>query len=227
MISLLSSLSDITFLGIPLINVSGLAEMLIRFALNAVFVYIIVNFFYYPRARRRDYYFAFVMLSVSIFMMIYLMDGSKIKIGAALGLFAVFGIIRYRTESVPIREMTYLFFVVAISVINGMSARLSVAELLAANLLFVVVVAVAESNHFLKRTGCKYVRYDNIKLITPACHAQLVADLESRTGLKITRVDIGSIDFMNDTALLKIYYDTNTVRENEADTMEKMPRNYE
>ena len=106
MISLLSSLSDITFLGIPLINVSGLAEMLIRFALNAVFVYIIVNFFYYPRARRRDYYFAFVMLSVSIFMMIYLMDGSKIKIGAALGLFAVFGIIRYRTESVPIREMT-------------------------------------------------------------------------------------------------------------------------
>ena len=147
MISLLSSLSDITFLGIPLIIVSGLAEMLIRFALNAVFVYIIVNFFYYPRARRRDYYFAFVMLSVSIFMMIYLMDGSKIKIGAALGLFAVFGIIRYRTESVPIREMTYLFFVVAISVINGMSARLSVAELLAANLLFVVVVAVAESNH--------------------------------------------------------------------------------
>lgn len=167
MITLLNSLLDITFFGVKFIDVYGLAEMLTRFALNSVFVFAIINFFYYPRSNRRDYYFAFVMLSVSIFMMIYLMDGSKIKIGAALGLFAVFGIIRYRTESVPIREMTYLFFVVAISVINGMSAKLSVAELLAANLLFVLVVAVAESNLFVKRVGCKYVRYDNIKLITP------------------------------------------------------------
>ena len=151
MITLLNSLLDITFFGVKLIDVCGLAEMLTRFALNSVFVFAIINFFYYPRSNRRDYYFAFVMLSVSIFMMIYLMDGSKIKIGAALGLFAVFGIIRYRTESVPIREMTYLFFVVAISVINGMSAKLSVAELLAANLLFVLVVAVAESNLFVKR----------------------------------------------------------------------------
>lgn len=231
MISLLSGISDLTLFGIDLINVSGLVEMLVRFALNSLFVYIIVNFFYYPRGHRRDYYFAFVLLSVSIFMMIYLMDGSKIKIGAALGLFAVFGIIRYRTESVPIREMTYLFFVVAISVINGMSARLSVAELLASNLLFVIVVAVAESNRFIKRTSCKYIRYDNIKLITPQCREALIADLESRTGLKVIRVEIGSIDFMNDTALIKMYYDSESVpgddSGNDANTMEKMPRNYE
>ena len=189
MITLLNSLLDITFFGVKFIDVYGLAEMLTRFALNSVFVFAIINFFYYPRSNRRDYCFAFVILSVSIFMMIYLMDGSKIKIGAALGLFAVFGIIRYRTESVPIREMTYLFFVVAISVINGMSAKLSVAELLAANLLFVLVVAVAESNLFVKR--------------------------------------VGSIDFMNDTALIKMYYTSKSTGENDADTMPKMPKKYE
>ena len=227
MITLLNSLLDITFFGVKLIDVCGLAEMLTRFALNSVFVFAIINFFYYQRSNRRDYYFAFVMLSVSIFMMIYLMDGSKIKIGAALGLFAVFGIIRYRTESVPIREMTYLFFVVAISVINGMSAKLSVAELLAANLLFVLVVAVAESNLFVKRVGCKYVRYDNIKLITPEKNAELIADLKERTGLDVLRVEVGSIDFMNDTALIKMYYTSKSTGENDADTMPKMPKKYE
>lgn len=227
MLSILNSISDITLFGVQLINVSGLVEMLVRFALNTVFVLLIVNYFYYPRSRRREYYFAFVMLSVSIFMMIYLMDGSKMKIGAALGLFAVFGIIRYRTESVPIREMTYLFFVVAISVINGMSAKLSIAELLAANLLFVIVVALTESNHLVKRVGCKFIRYDKIKLITPERHDELIADLKARTGLNVLRVEIGSIDFMNDTALLKVYYDAGDTSDNEADTLEKMPKKYQ
>ncbi len=160
-------------------------------------------------------------------MMLYLMDGSKIKIGAALGLFAVFGIIRYRTESIPIREMTYLFFVVAISVINGIAAKLSLVELLAANMLFVVVVAVAESNRFVKRVGCKYVRYDNIKLITPQKRAELIEDLSKRTGLNVLRVEVGSIDFMNDTALIKMYYVSKNESENDVDTMPKMPKNYE
>lgn len=227
MLTLLSGISDATLFGIQLVNVSGLAEMLARFALNALFVFIITNYFYYPRSRRRDYYFAFIMLSVSIFMMIYLMDGSKMKIGAALGLFAVFGIIRYRTESVPIREMTYLFFVVAISVINGMTAKLSIAELLAANLLFVVVVAAAESNHLVKRVACKYVRYDNIKLINKQNYTELIADLEARTGLKVVRVEVGSIDFMTDTALIKMYYISEATSDNDADTTQKMPANYQ
>ena len=119
-------------MGLDLINVSGLVEMITRFLLNLVVVWIITHFFYYPKSQRRDYYFTFMLISVSIFMLIYLMDGSKMKIGAALGLFAVFGILRYRTESVPIREMTYLFFLVALSVVNGMAAKLSLVELLVA-----------------------------------------------------------------------------------------------
>ncbi len=227
MIALLNSISDITLFGIQLINVPGLVEMFARFVLNTIFAFTIINFFYYPRSHRRDYYFTFILLSVSIFMMLYLMDGSKIKIGAALGLFAVFGIIRYRTESIPIREMTYLFFVVAISVINGIAAKLSLVELLAANMLFVVVVAVAESNRFVKRVGCKYVRYDNIKLITPQKRAELIEDLSKRTGLNVLRVEVGSIDFMNDTALIKMYYVSKNESENDVDTMPKMPKNYE
>lgn len=227
MISILNSVSDITLFGVQLINFPGLAEMSVRFVLNTVFALIIIKHFYYPRSQRRDYFFTFFMLSVSIFMMLYLMDGSKIKIGAALGLFAVFGIIRYRTESVPIREMTYLFFVVAISVINGIAAKLSIIELLAANMIFVAAVAVAESNHFVKRVGCKYVRYDNIKLITPEKRTELVEDLKQRTGLNVLRVEVGSIDFMNDTALIKMYYTAGTETENDADTLAKMPKKYE
>ena len=123
MIALLESISHIAIAGIQLIDPEALAEMLVRFAFNFLFVLIIVRFFYYPRSKRRDYFFAFIMLSASIFMMIYFMDGAKMKVGAALGLFAVFGIIRYRTEAVPIREMTYLFFIVALSVVNGMSSK--------------------------------------------------------------------------------------------------------
>ena len=151
---------------------------------NLAIVWAIVHFFYYPKGRRRDYYFTFILLSISIFMLIYLMDGSNLQIGAALGLFAVFGIIRYRTESVPIREMTYLFFLVALSVLNGTKADLSLVERLAANLLLLTTVWGAENYLLVSRVGCKFVRYDNIDLIVPERYEELKADLEKRLGLK-------------------------------------------
>lgn len=227
MIALLESISHIAIAGIQLIDPEALAEMLVRFAFNFLFVLIIVRFFYYPRSKRRDYFFAFIMLSASIFMMIYFMDGSKMKVGAALGLFAVFGIIRYRTEAVPIREMTYLFFIVALAVVNGMSARLSIAELLIANLIFILVAKFTESSRFIKRMACKYVRYDNINLITPEKREDMIEDLKKRTGLNIIKVEIGSIDFMRDTALIKIYYEDADAAMNDANTLQKLPKNYE
>ena len=227
MIALLESISHIAIAGIQLIDPLPLAEMLVRFAFNFLFVLIIVRFFDYPRSKRRDYFFAFIMLSASIFMMIYFMDGSKMKVGAALGLFAVFGIIRYRTEAVPIREMTYLFFIVALAVVNGMSARLSIAELLIANLIFILVAKFTESSRFIKRVACKYVRYDNINLITPEKREDMIEDLKKRTGLNIIKVEIGSIDFMRDTALIKIYYEDADAAMNDANTLQKLPKNYE
>ena len=219
-------LSATTFMGLDLINIPGLIEMITRFLLNLVVVWIIAHYFYYPKSQRRDYYFTFMLISVSIFMLIYLMDGSKMKIGAALGLFAVFGILRYRTESVPIREMTYLFFLVALSVVNGMAAKLSLVELLVANLIFIISVAACESNLLAKHVSCKFVKYDNIKLIVPERREEMIADLEKRLGLKVIKVEIGSIDFLRDAALIKVFY-KGTLDSNTAESVIKMPKNYE
>lgn len=219
--------SAMTFMGIPLIDLEGLAEMVVRFVINVVMVGVIVRCFYYPKSRRRDYLFTFMLISVSIFMLIYLMEGAKLKIGAALGLFAIFGIIRYRTEAVPIREMTYLFFLVALSVINAMAAKLSLAELLMANLIFIGVAWLFESNKLVQHVCSKYIRYDNVNLIQPEKREELKADLEKRTGLKIIRLEVGSIDFLKDSALIRIYYQEPGDVGNTVGEMVKLPKNYE
>lgn len=204
-------------------NLQGLFEMSLRFLLNLAVVWIIVHFFYYPKGRRRDYYFTFLLLSISIFMLIYLMDGSKLEIGAALGLFAVFGIIRYRTESVPIREMTYLFFLVALSVLNGTNAELSLVERLAANLLLVATVWGSENYLLASKIGCKFVRYDNVELILPERSDELKADLEKRLGVKIVRVEVGAVDFLTDMAMLRVYYEDEAGAIKPVDRMLKIP----
>ncbi|MEG1580795.1 MAG: DUF4956 domain-containing protein [Bacteroidaceae bacterium] len=216
-----------TFFGTPLINVEGLQEMLSRFVLNMVVVGFIVHFFYYPKSRRRDYYFTFLLISVSIFMLIYLMEGAKMKIGAALGLFAVFGIIRYRTESVPIREMTYLFFLVALSVVNAMTVKLSLVELLTANAIFLISVWISESNRLVKHISCKYIKYDNIALITPDKYEELKADLSKRIGVEVLSAEVGSIDFLKDSALIKMNYISKSNTPNQVDTVIKTPQTYE
>lgn len=208
------------------VDAPSLTMMLLRFALNTVAVWIIVQFFYYKKSKRRDYYFTFILISVSIFMLIYLMDGSKMKIGAALGLFAVFGILRYRTEAVPIREMTYLFFLVALSVVNGMAAKVSVVELISANLIFVLSVAICESNLLVKQNACKYVRYDNIALIVPEKREEMKADLEKRLGLEIVNIEIGTVDFLRDIALIKVYY-KNAAGSNTMENTTKLPKQYD
>lgn len=220
LVSTLAAAQDINW-----IDTEGLIKMLWRFALNITVVWCVVHFFYYPKSRRRDYYFTFLLFAVSIFMLIYLMDDSKMKIGAALGLFAVFGIIRYRTESVPIREMTYLFFLVALSVVNGMAQKLSIVELGTANLIFIVAVSLAESNLLAKHVSCKYVKYDNINLITPDKREELMADLEKRLGVKVIGVEVGSVDFLKDSALIKVSYES-LEKANSVDGITKMPKSY-
>ena len=148
------------------------------------------------------------MLSVGIFMLIALLlrGASDIGIGAALGLFAIFGIIRYRTESVPIRDMTYLFFLVALSVLNGKSDGLSLLEQLLINGILIVCVWMCEGFLTKSSEGCKFVKYDNIDLIKPERYEELKADLEERLGLEINRVEVGAVDFLTDTTMLRVFY---------------------
>ena len=203
---------------------NGLAELLIRFLLNAAVIAFIVRVFYYPKSKRRDYFVTFILISISVFLLIFLMGGVKLKVGFALGLFAIFGIIRYRTESVPIREMTYLFLIIAISAINGLATSISYLELLATNLLFLVSIWTLESNRWVKHVASKLVMYDNISLITPEKENELVEDLKKRTGLEILRVEIGAIDFSKDTAVVKVYYEPLSNEINSVDNVGRLPK---
>lgn len=208
-----------------------LFQLLGSLTLNCLTVWLIVHFFYYPKGQRRDYYFTFILLSVSIFMLIYLFMGqgnsSEVSdagmVGAALGLFAIFGIIRYRTESVPIREMTYLFFLIALSVLNGKTGDLGLVGALVINLVFIIVVWLAENFHSAYNQGCKFVKYDNIELIKPEHHDELIKDLEQRLGLKITRVEVGAIDFLTDMAMLRVFYIDPEKRIKSVDRVFKLP----
>jgi hypothetical protein len=186
---------------------SDFLQLIIRFLLNFVTVGVIIQFFYYPKSKRRDYYFTFTMIALSVFFLIFLLSSVKLKIGFALGIFAIFGIIRYRTESVPIREMTYLFTITAISVINALSVQISPLELIIANVIFILITWALESKKLWKKQlSYKRILYDKIDLITPDKYEDLLKDLSERTGLDVKKVEIEQIDFLRDAVIMKMYY---------------------
>ena len=146
------------------------------------------------------------MFSITIFFLIFLMDNVKVQIGFALGLFAIFGMIRYRTESIPIREMTYLFVVIGLSVINGLAMTVSYAELGLTNILVLVAVWIFERAKWKHRVETKIILYEKIELIKAGREQELLADLKERTGLDIQKVEVGHINFLKDTAYVKVSY---------------------
>ena len=203
---------------------SMMGHLIVSLIINTIATWCVVHFFYYPKGHRRDYYFTFILLSLSIFMLIALLLGGRndMGIGAALGLFAIFGIIRYRTESVPIREMTYLFFLVALSVLNGKSEGISLIEQLLINGILILCVWMCEGFLTKSNEGCKYVKYDNIDLIKPERYEELKADLEARLGLQINRVEVGAVDFLTDMTMLRVFYNDPDDRIKPVDRMFKV-----
>lgn len=197
-----------SFLGVPLFESQNLMHLLIRFAFNLLVSWIVVRCFYYRRGGRRDFFFTFMLFSSAMFMLLFLMENVKLQIGFTLGLFAIFGMIRYRTETVPIREMTYLFVIIALSVVNGIGLNVSYAELVLANALIIGLIWVCESAKALNSTATKIVQYDRIELIVPQRREELTADLEKRLGLKIVDLEIGHVDFLKDSAYIKVTYRT-------------------
>ena len=222
--TLFDIVEETQLMGTPVMDTEAITQLLIRFFFNFVIVGIIIHFFYYPKSRRRDYYFTFSLINVSVFFLIILMGSVKLKIGFALGIFAIFGIIRYRTESVPIREMTYLSIIIALSVINALSVQISYAELIATNCIFILVTWLLESERWLKHVSCKLILYDKIQLIVPEKRKELIADLRHRTGLNIQKIEIGHIDFLRDAAFIKVYYESEVREINSVDTVTRFPR---
>ena len=214
----LLNIGDYTFLGLDIIHVQRFNELLLRFMLNISVIIIIVRILYYPVARRKDYLFSFILISTLVFLLCYLLESVKLQLGFAFGLFAIFGILRYRTFAIPIKEMTYLFILIGISVINALAnKKISWSELVFTNLALVFLVYGLEKLWLLKHESIKQIIYEKVDMIQPQKREELKKDIEGRTGLKINRIDIGRIDYLRDTARLIIYYYEDDNRINQAD----------
>lgn len=185
-------------------------QMAIRLMLNLLVSITLVHCLYYPKSKRLNYYFTFMMISVAIFFLVYSMIYSleemktKTSIGIGIGLFGIFSIMRYRTDAMPVREMTYLFVIISLSVVNAIAAEVSVIELVSINLFVILITFILERR--IKVYPSKLIQYDRIALIKQEKYEELIADLVDRTGLDIVRVELGSIDFLKDMAMIKVYY---------------------
>lgn len=209
-----------------LFEAAGLLPLIFRFLFNLLFVWIIIQFFYYRKSKKLNFYFTFLLISVSVFFLIYLLGsgGIKIKMGMALGLFAIFGIIRYRTELITVREMTYLFVIISMSVINALAIHLSYWTLLTANVIFLLSIWLFEGSSRFKQISTKYIIYDRVDHIKPDQYDELVAEVKERTGLDILKIEVGAIDYLKDTVMLKVYYVLPQGERNTVDTQFKLPR---
>ena len=209
-------------------------DTLIRFFICLFVTWFIVHFLYFKKAKRRDFYFTFVIISVAIFFLVYLMmgmDRGKATMGVGLGLFGIFSIMRYRTDSMPVREMTYLFVVVCLSVVHAMADNLGadypaktagtpLAELISIDVVIIAVIYVFELR--LKVEAYKLIQYDRIELIEPEKRQELIADIKQRTGLKVTKIDVGAIDFLHDMVMLRVKYQPDGTADRELDNKFKI-----
>ena len=188
---------------------ADLITMPLMFLFNLLVSWIIIYGVYYRYSRRRDYYVQFMLFSSGMFLLLWLMQILDIQTGFVLGLFAIFGMIRYRTETVPIREMNYMFLIIAVSVINSLSLKadgLAWYLLIIANLILICMAWGFELWNGRKRVSTKIILYEKIENIKPENRAALIADLEQRTGLKVLDIEIGHIDFLRDVAYIKMTY---------------------
>lgn len=187
---------------------SSIKDLLLHFLLNLLISWIIVQFFYFRKGGQRNYYFTFLIFSSAMFLLLYVMNNLSLQIGFTLGLFAIFGMIRYRTETVPVREMTYLFIIIAISIINGIGAEIPFALIVTANVVTVLLIWLLEGIGIIRsRVSTKVVLYDRIELVEASRRAELKEDLEKRLGLKIESIEVGMVDFLKDSAYLKVTYE--------------------
>ena len=202
-------MENLQILGQDLIHVGDFLELLSRFSLNFVVALILIRGIYYPLNKNREYLLTFFVFNVVIFFVCILLGSVKLKIGFAFGLFAVFSILRYRTEQLPIKEMTFLFLSITVAVVNALvNDKVSLAELLFTNAIIVLTTLFIEKYWLKESFSSKVITYEKIELIKPENKVALVEDLENRTGLNIVNFEINKIDFLRDTAQIKIYYNS-------------------
>lgn len=191
-----------------LIDIEDFAELAFRFLLNTGVLMLLVRWLYYSTTRRKDYLFTYMLIGSIVFLLCFLLGNVKLQLGFALGLFAIFGIMRYRTSQMPIREMTYLFLVIALSVINALAnEKISIAELIFPNLVIILMSLGFEKIWKLPHQSVKEIIFEKIDLIHPDKRQELMNDITARLGiLCITKIEIGKIDLLKDICHLRVYY---------------------
>jgi hypothetical protein len=204
--------------GVHIIDVPGFLEFVLRFFLNTTVIIILVRWLYYSKTRRKDYLFTYILISSIVFLLCFLLANVKLQIGFALGMFAIFGIIRYRTDALPIKEMTYLFLIIGVSVINALTnAETSLVDLLFSNFVIIFITFGLEKLWLIKHESSKLIIYEKINLIREDKYDELVKDLQERTGIKkINRVEVGKINFLRDICDLTIYYYSDSINQGHA-----------
>ncbi|MFN5417213.1 MAG: DUF4956 domain-containing protein [Flavobacteriia bacterium] len=180
-------------------------EFLIRLGIDLVSCIVLIRFIYYPAYKNREFFFTFIIFNLLIFLITLLLNKVEMSMGAAFGLFAVFSMLRYRTEGLSMKDMTYLFLVIAMGLLTAVGVG-KWWEICILNLIIITVTYFLESSLFLKKEYSKIIQYENIELIKPEKRDELKLDLEARTGLKISRITIDRIDFLRDTALITVHY---------------------
>lgn len=194
------------YLGLPLYDADFL-KLIVKFGIDLTILTLVVRFVYYKRSRSKDYFFTFYMLNVIVFFICFALKKLDLQLGAAMGLFAIFGVLRYRTDALPVREMTYLFIVIGIAVVNALANRqVSWTELAFINFAFAGMPSFLESLPLLRQECSEDILYERIELVRPENHALLVDDLQQRTGLKISRIELGRIDLLHDVVRITVFY---------------------
>jgi len=217
MINMVYFLESGKLIGITLIEADSFYELLIRFFFNFFIVFILARVLYYSISKRKDYLFTYLLISSIVFLLCFMLGNVKLQIGFALGLFAIFGILRYRTATIPIKEMTYLFIIIGISVINALfNKKVSWVEVGFTNIVIVALTWLLEKVWLLKHESSRLILLEKIELIKPENYDELLKELRLRTGLNIHKAEIGKIDFLRDVAQVKIFFfeHTFTGREN-------------
>ena len=180
-------------------------KFFIRIGINFASVFILIRYIYFRRYKSSENFFTFFIFNLIIFLITFILNKSDMSMGAAFGLFAVFSMLRYRTEGINTKDMTYLFLVIAMGLITALSKG-TWFELIFLNVIIILFTYLLESSMLMKKEETKLIQYENIGMIHPEFHTELIADLEKRTGLKINRISIGKVNFLKDTALIKIYF---------------------
>lgn len=210
-------LLDIDFLlkDYKIFDSADFFDLVLRFSVNFLITFIIVRLIYYPLHKNKDYLFTYFIFNSIIFLILYVMNNVKMEFGVSFGLFAVFSILRYRTEDIPIKEMVYLFIIIAVALVNAMSSKkVSVAEIAFANIMILVMIYTLENIWLMRHESTRTIVYEKIDLIKPENYSLLLQDLRERTGLNVHRAEIKNTDFQTDTARITIFYYLEKVNEN-------------